>query len=270
MIEKLPEEKNVSFRKNDQLELSGLDFGKESSFDIHTSGNSNELSHYCLVRLDKYGNIVKILTDSEAEEVLTTSDEMVEDDRRANHMESKPSVNNKTIVGSHRQDPHQYNVKGRPQKKTLVTQNSHSHARTPPRNVSQYKPGGPCDHCGVTESPQWRKGPASKPQLCNACGTRYRRTSKLDRQSPTRPSVLNVGKGKCRNGQPSKSPTLTTKKRPLESSHTGKQQFAKRSKQKYEDNCVKQRLHSLPIISSLTTSPAITSISISRAAAVKC
>ena len=39
----------------------------------------------------------------------------------------------------------------------------------------QYKPGGPCDHCGATESPQWRRGPEEKPQLCNACGTRYRR-----------------------------------------------------------------------------------------------
>lgn len=33
--------------------------------------------------------------------------------------------------------------------------------------------------CWAAESPQWRKGPASKPVLCNACGTRYRRTSQL-------------------------------------------------------------------------------------------
>jgi len=41
------------------------------------------------------------------------------------------------------------------------------------------KPGGPCDHCGALDSPQWRRGPASKPMLCNACGTRYRRTNNL-------------------------------------------------------------------------------------------
>lgn len=41
------------------------------------------------------------------------------------------------------------------------------------------KSGGPCDHCGALESPQWRRGPASKPMLCNACGTRYRRTNTL-------------------------------------------------------------------------------------------
>ena len=41
------------------------------------------------------------------------------------------------------------------------------------------KPGGPCDHCGALDSPQWRRGPASKPCLCNACGTRFRRTNFL-------------------------------------------------------------------------------------------
>ena len=38
---------------------------------------------------------------------------------------------------------------------------------------------GPCAHCGVLESPQWRKGPPKKPILCNACGTRYMRTKSL-------------------------------------------------------------------------------------------
>lgn len=56
-------------------------------------------------------------------------------------------------------------------------------ARNPPavatNNVSQQKPGGPCDHCGAVDSPQWRRGPAAKPMLCNACGTRYRRTNNL-------------------------------------------------------------------------------------------
>ncbi|KAK9812347.1 hypothetical protein WJX73_004258 [Symbiochloris irregularis] len=39
--------------------------------------------------------------------------------------------------------------------------------------------GGPCRHCGARDSPQWRKGPPSKPILCNACGTRFRRTHQL-------------------------------------------------------------------------------------------
>ncbi len=33
---------------------------------------------------------------------------------------------------------------------------------------------GLCDHCGETSSPQWRRGPAAKPMLCNACGVRYK------------------------------------------------------------------------------------------------
>lgn len=43
---------------------------------------------------------------------------------------------------------------------------------------------GPCNHCGITESPQWRKGPTKKPMLCNACGTRYLRYKSL---KPFRP-----------------------------------------------------------------------------------
>jgi len=47
------------------------------------------------------------------------------------------------------------------------------------------KPGGPCDHCGASESPQWRRGPNHKPVLCNACGTRYRRTNQLGPPVPS-------------------------------------------------------------------------------------
>ena len=30
-----------------------------------------------------------------------------------------------------------------------------------------------CDHCFTTSTPCWRRGPAEKPCLCNACGTRW-------------------------------------------------------------------------------------------------
>ena len=30
-----------------------------------------------------------------------------------------------------------------------------------------------------SETPQWRRGPRGLPLLCNACGTRYRRTGQL-------------------------------------------------------------------------------------------
>lgn len=42
-----------------------------------------------------------------------------------------------------------------------------------------------CLHCHVNESPQWRRGPAEKPILCNACGTRFRRTGQLGAAVPS-------------------------------------------------------------------------------------
>ncbi|KAG2495957.1 hypothetical protein HYH03_005887 [Edaphochlamys debaryana] len=50
----------------------------------------------------------------------------------------------------------------------------------PAPRAFHHKTGGPCDHCGATESPQWRRGPAHRPTLCNACGTRFRRTGQLN------------------------------------------------------------------------------------------
>jgi hypothetical protein len=40
------------------------------------------------------------------------------------------------------------------------------------------------------ESPQWRRGPPAKPILCNACGTRFRRTHHL---GPPIPSSGRIG-----------------------------------------------------------------------------
>jgi hypothetical protein len=33
--------------------------------------------------------------------------------------------------------------------------------------------GGPCQHCHVSTSVCWRRGPPEKPVLCNACGSRF-------------------------------------------------------------------------------------------------
>lgn len=52
-------------------------------------------------------------------------------------------------------------------------------------------PGGPCMHCGVTESPQWRR-PIDKEQvLCNACGIYYGRHRSLPwgKIKPSVPSI---------------------------------------------------------------------------------
>mmetsp|Transcript_45352 Transcript_45352/g.84691 ORF Transcript_45352/g.84691 Transcript_45352/m.84691 type:complete len:222 (-) Transcript_45352:542-1207(-) len=66
---------------------------------------------------------------------------------------------------------------------------SEDSVQTPSRTIVQPqhhpKPGGPCDHCGAVESPQWRRGPSAKPMLCNACGTRFRRTNQLGPAVPS-------------------------------------------------------------------------------------
>ncbi|KAI0783580.1 hypothetical protein C8Q75DRAFT_725397 [Abortiporus biennis] len=43
-------------------------------------------------------------------------------------------------------------------------------AGNPPNGISK------CSSCKVTHSPEWRKGPSGKKDLCNACGLRYARS----------------------------------------------------------------------------------------------
>lgn len=62
---------------------------------------------------------------------------------------------------------------------SLTAVNADKAATTTPVFSSSSKFGGPCMHCKATESPQWRRGPPEKPMLCNACGTRYRRSNQL-------------------------------------------------------------------------------------------
>lgn len=56
-----------------------------------------------------------------------------------------------------------------------------------PRGPGAMKAGGPCNHCGRTESPLWRKGPDDKPVLCNACGARWLVKRNLEGYSPGAP-----------------------------------------------------------------------------------
>ncbi|GLC33829.1 hypothetical protein PLESTM_000124000 [Pleodorina starrii] len=43
-------------------------------------------------------------------------------------------------------------------------------------------PGGPCAHCGTTESPQWRRPLTKKVVLCNACGIYFSRHHSLPKR----------------------------------------------------------------------------------------
>ena len=89
-----------------------------------------------------------------------------------NHRIGKP-------VGSSTKSP----VIGLVHEMEIVYSTAAAQCRQPARRRSRAELHGPCDHCGVQESPQWRKGPKCKPILCNACGTRFLRTRSLGRQS---------------------------------------------------------------------------------------
>ncbi|OUS43703.1 GATA-4/5/6 transcription factor [Ostreococcus tauri] len=73
-------------------------------------------------------------------------------------------------------------------------------------NAVNTKSGGPCDHCGALESPQWRRGPAAKPMLCNACGTRYRRTNNLGPSPLLRAAALGKRKTLSQQSEPNAKP----------------------------------------------------------------
>jgi hypothetical protein len=60
------------------------------------------------------------------------------------------------------------------------------------------------------ESPQWRRGPPTKPMLCNACGTRYRRTNQL---GPPVPSTRCTPQGGKQSASPASSQNSGHKKR---------------------------------------------------------
>ncbi|KAL3134845.1 hypothetical protein ABBQ32_007813 [Trebouxia sp. C0010 RCD-2024] len=104
-----------------------------------------ERSLYCLALVNsETGDAVRVVTDEEAEEVARAL----------------------AVVGN----------------RSKAQGNATSASATPTsrqNSVARHKPGGPCDNCGVLDSPQWRRGPADAPVLCNACGTRFRRTSQL-------------------------------------------------------------------------------------------
>lgn len=117
---------------------------------------SAELGLYCLARLDDATGLpLRVATDKEAEElgrILALS-------------------GNTHLLGVDSSSG-----------ELFTTRSGGSGASA--RSSCGWRGGGPCDHCRATESPQWRRGPPSKPVLCNACGTRYRRTGQLGPPGP--------------------------------------------------------------------------------------
>ena len=171
---------------------------------------------YCLVRVDASGHIARVATQLEADRVQelmqgihrgkTASSSAASGMKRGPTAVSAPAGSSGASAASSGGAAAQA---GRAKQAARYHGKKASHSRSAggsrassarggtARQVSQYKPGGPCDHCGVTESPQWRRGPASKPQLCNACGTRYRRTHQL---SPVRAAAMAAADGGAKRG----------------------------------------------------------------------
>ncbi|KAK9692451.1 white collar 2 type of transcription factor [Basidiobolus ranarum] len=46
-----------------------------------------------------------------------------------------------------------------------------------------------CTECGKTDSPEWRKGPHGPKTLCNACGLRWAKRSRLESKAEDPPSI---------------------------------------------------------------------------------
>lgn len=59
------------------------------------------------------------------------------------------------------------------------------------------------------ESPQWRRGPAHKPMLCNACGTRFRRTNQLG-------PPANTAAGRAERAQAAQAATVAQQQQQLQ------------------------------------------------------
>lgn len=52
-----------------------------------------------------------------------------------------------------------------------------------------------CANCGRTDSPEWRVGPSGARNLCNACGLRWAKATRNQRQSSSTPSGSNSSSG---------------------------------------------------------------------------
>lgn len=72
--------------------------------------------------------------------------------------------------------PQPCTTQAHPTKPTLPNQPPPQPITHLPANMVTRPPPGPtCVHCGATETPLWRAGPAGPKTLCNACGVRWRK-----------------------------------------------------------------------------------------------
>lgn len=147
---------------------------------LQGKGKQQAPLRYTLVKRNPDGKSAHVATEDDVKDLST----LLSEAKVEKSSKSSPPPSNSNSPSSRDYSSSSASAKHRQASHRGQTSNHHvasAAASTTPtkRSGSQYKPGGPCDHCGVTESPQWRRGPPNKPQLCNACGTRYRRTGTL-------------------------------------------------------------------------------------------
>eukprot|EP00227_Mantoniella_beaufortii_P013779 CAMPEP_0197581262 /NCGR_PEP_ID=MMETSP1326-20131121/4833_1 /TAXON_ID=1155430 /ORGANISM="Genus nov. species nov., Strain RCC2288" /LENGTH=242 /DNA_ID=CAMNT_0043145145 /DNA_START=231 /DNA_END=959 /DNA_ORIENTATION=- len=182
---------------------------------LHDDGSKQ---WYTLVRLDEDGAVGHVASDEELREleelILSEPDDRSSDEEEE---ESESEAEEEQQRGQQQQQQQREEPEASSEVSEVdseaepVTEDtsggSHHRVLQPHQLPSYQKPGGPCDHCGAQDSPQWRRGPASKPMLCNACGTRYRRTNNLGPCTPQLGSRAAVLVAQTKKRSPPASPS---------------------------------------------------------------
>ncbi|KAF8348816.1 hypothetical protein F5887DRAFT_1059806 [Amanita rubescens] len=108
-----------------------------------------------------------------------------------------------------------------------------------------------CSSCKATQSPEWRKGPSGKKELCNACGLRYARSrAKKEGHNPTQRKRKEKTQVKAESTTPpNASPTYPAMRRRI-----GEESFSTSSTGSPSGSDIySQSGH--PVLSTLTPSP---------------
>lgn len=80
-------------------------------------------------------------------------------------------------------------------KKEDAGKNESSTSAASPRPLANMANVKTCANCGRTDSPEWRVGPTGARNLCNACGLRWAKATRNQRQSSSTPSGSNSSSG---------------------------------------------------------------------------
>jgi len=86
--------------------------------------------------------------------------------------------------------------------KSEKSPNSSKKDKSPTKRKIKYKPGLRCLSCGTTETPEWRKGPQGSNTLCNACGIRWSKKIRAEKNNMNMPQKNNNNNNTPSTDQP--------------------------------------------------------------------